>query len=360
MNTFGKNIRISLFGESHGKYIGVTIDGFPSNIIIDEELIKENLRKRQGDRQISTLRQEENEYEIISGLFNNKTTGAPLTFLIKNNDVNSSSYQEGIIRPNHGDYPTYVKHLGANDYRGGGHTSGRLTALLVIIGSLCEQLLNKQNIKVYSHIIQIKDLYDDALDDQSMINKISQFQCNDFMVSPDKQEKAVNLIKETKENNDSLACRVETFVTGIPVGLGEPFFDSFESVLSHLLFSIPGLKGVLFGNTNMVNLYGSEQIDQIKYNSDGELNILNNNQGGINAGLTNGGIIKFTSTFKAPSSINQALNSINIKTKENIQVTTTGRHDPIIGIRALPVINSVTYWAILDLLMELNKYGQFR
>ena len=360
MNTFGKNIRVSIFGESHGSHIGVTIDGFPSNVVLDETLIKNNLKKRQGNQQISTLRQEENEYEIISGVFNNKTTGAPLTFLIKNQDIDSSSYQEGIIRPNHSDYPTYIKHIGANDYRGGGHTSGRLTSLLVIVGSLCEQILRKQNINVYSHINKIKDLSDEEIDVQTKILKISEFKKNDFMTSTKQQEKAVELIIKTKEMNDSLSCETETFVTGVPVGVGEPFFDSYESILSHLLFSIPGLKGVMFGNSNLINLYGSEQIDSLRYNNDGELNILNNNQGGLNAGLTNGGIIKFTSTFKAPSSINKPIDSINIKTKENIQVQTKGRHDPIIGIRALPVINAITYWATLDLLMELNKYGQIR
>ena len=360
MNTFGKNIRVSLFGESHGECLGVTIDGIPSNITIDENLIKENLIKRQGNRQISTLRQEENYYEIISGYFNNKTTGAPLTFLVKNKDINSSSYEYGVIRPSHSDYPTYIKHDGCNDYRGGGHTSGRLTVLLVIVGSICEQLLSKHNIKVYSHVSKIQNVVDEEIDDLTKINKIQNFSSTSFMTSSQKETEALELINKAKESNDSLPCMVETLVSGAKVGLGEPFFDSFESILSHLLFSIPGLKGVHFGNLDMINLFGHEQIDELMYNNDGEVNILNNNQGGINGGLTNGGIIKFTSTFKAPVSINQPLKSINLNTKENISIQTQGRHDPIIGIRAIPVINAITYWALLDLLIEANKYVTIR
>lgn len=360
MNTFGKNIRVSLFGESHQECLGVTIDGIPSNITLNEDLIKANLNKRQGLRQISTLRQEENEYEIISGYFNNKTTGAPLTFIVKNKDVNSSSYEYGKVRPSHSDYPTFIKHNGCNDYRGGGHTSGRLTVLLVIVGSICEQLLEKHNIKVYSHINKIKDITDEDLSDEKKIELIKSFNQNDFMVSKEKQNEAIKLIEKVKEENDSLSSSVETFVEGVKVGLGEPFFDSFESVLSHLLFSIPGLKGVHFGSTDLINLLGSNQIDELSYNKDGEVLIKTNNQGGINGGITNGGIIKFTSTFKAPVSIKKPINSINLITKENISLTTTGRHDPIIGIRAIPVVNACVYWALLDLLLEANKYVTFR
>lgn len=360
MNTFGKNVRVSLFGESHGNCLGITIDGIPSNITIDEELIKNNLKKRQGIRQISTLRQEENTYEIVSGYFNNKTTGAPLTFIIKNKDVDSSSYEYGKIRPSHSDYPTFIKHEGCNDYRGGGHTSGRLTVLLVIVGSICEQLLKKHNFKVYSHLSKIKDINDDKLNDFDKIDKIKKFSSNDFMISLEKQNQAIELIEKTKLLNDSLSSEVETIIEGVKVGLGEPFFDSFESILSHLLFSIPGLKGIHFGNTQLINLLGSEQLDELSYINDGEVQIQSNNQGGINGGLTNGGLIKFTSTFKAPASINQPINSINLNTKENISIQSKGRHDPIIGIRAIPVINAVTYWALLDLLLEANKYVNIR
>lgn len=360
MNTFGKNIRVSIFGESHGECLGVTIDGIPSNITIDQELIKENLRKRQGNRQISTSRQEENNFEIISGYFNGCTTGAPLTFIVKNKDVDSSSYTYGEIRPSHSDYPHFIKYDGKNDYRGGGHTSGRLTVLLVIVGSICEQLLRKHNIKVYSHVNKIKDLEDESITDLEKIEKIKNFSDTDFMTSSSKQAVAINLIESAKQDNNSLSTSVETFIAGTSVGLGEPFFDSFESILSHLLFSIPGLKGVHFGYPDLINLEGSKQIDELSYNNDGEVLISSNNQGGINGGLTNGGIIKFTSTFKAPVSINQPINSINLHKKENISIQTTGRHDPIIGIRAIPVVNAVAYWALLDLLIEANKYVTIR
>lgn len=349
MNTFGKNIRISIFGESHGKCIGITIDGIPSNLTLDEELIKRNLKLRHSNKELSTPRIENDEYIIISGYFNNKTTGAPLTFIIPNNDVDSSKYTQGIIRPNHSDYPMFVKFNGCNDYRGGGQSSGRLTALLIIVGSICEQILKEKNIKVSTHLKQILDIVDDEFNHQTLSNE-------HFMYNQEKEKEIFNLIKKSIDTNDSLPSKLETFVEGVNAGIGEPFFDSFESILSHLLFSIPGLKAVSFGDENLISLKGSMQIDNLQYEND-NVTINTSHQGGINGGITNGGLIKFTSTFKAPASINKPLKSINVKTKENILVTTTGRHDPIIGIRAIPVINSVTYYVLYDLLIEANKHA---
>ena len=359
MNTFGKNIRISLFGESHGKYIGLVIDGIPSGITLDEKLIKDNLSKRKGNQQISTNRCESDNYEIVSGYFNNHTTGSPLTFLIKNEDARSNDYEEGIVRPNHSDYPAFIKHHGFNDYRGGGHFSGRITALFVIVGSICEQLLAKENIKVYSHITSILDIKSKTYTDGELINKIKMFEKHNFMVDKDQEEKALALIKQVKENNDSLPSKVETLIEGAPVGLGDPFFDSFESTLSHLLFSIPAVKAVSFGDFDLENKLGSNQTDEMEYKDD-QVIFSNNHQGGIMGGLTNGNIIKFSTTFKAPSSTMMQKKSINIITKENITVQTPGRHDPIIGIRAIPVINAIAYYTVLELMLENKKYEIIR
>lgn len=359
MNTFGKNIKISLFGESHGNYIGIIIDGLPSGITLNENLIKYNLKKRHSNKQISTSRNEKEEYEIVSGYFNNFTTGAPLTFLIKNNDVNSTSYEPGIIRPNHSDYPAFIKYNGFNDYRGGGYFSGRITALLIIIGSICEQLLNEKNIKVYSHLSQVLDIKDKDCDDFEKISAIKGFNDSSFMIDKEKQNSVELLIQETKDNNDSLPSKIETLIEGLPTGIGEPFFDSFESFLSHLLFSIPAVKSIAFGDEDLILKTGSNQTDEICFNND-KIEFSSNHQGGILGGISSGNIVKFNTTFKAPSSTMMPKKSINIITKENICVKTSGRHDPIIGIRAIPVINAVTYYAVYDLMIDRLKYENIR
>lgn len=359
MNTFGKNVQMTIFGESHGEAIGIVISGLPANLTIDHELIKKNLFARTTNKQISTKRSELDEYKIISGYFNEKTTGSPLTFIIENNDVDSSSYKKGVIRPNHADYPLYVKYDGANDYRGGGTSSGRLTALLVIAGSICEQILRNKNINVYSYIKQIKDIKTSSFTDEEKLEILTNKRIEQFMLEENKELDAINLIKETINIGDSLPSVAETLITGVEVGLGEPFFDSFESRLSHLLFSIPGLKSVSFGIEDLNTLYSSDAIDELTY-IDGAIKINSSNQGGINGGITNGGLIKFTTSFKAPASISKELNSVNVLTHENIKLSTTGRHDPIIGIRALPVLNAVAYFTILDLLLEAKKYEAIR
>lgn len=356
MNTFGKNIRCSIFGESHGSTIGITIDGLPAGIAVNSELIKQNLLKRLGNELISSKRRELEEFKFISGYFDDKTTGAPLTVIVENKDVNSSNYKKGEIRPNHSDYPYFIKYNGANDYRGGGHSSGRLTALLVIVGTICEQILQNKNIKVYTHLSQVGTVLDKDLSDIDSIKKIKKFDNNSFMLCKRKEQKAINLILETIENGDSLSCKTKTFIEGLPIGLGEPFFDSFESHLSHLLFSIPGVKGVLFGDgEELISKLGSEQLDELEIKNS-KVNILSNHQGGINGGVTNGNIVTFSTIFKAPASIAIEKKSVNLLKNENISLSTKGRHDPIIGIKAMPVINSVAYWTILDLLLESNKY----
>ena len=359
MNTFGKNIKITIFGESHSNSIGVVISGLPSGIKLDEELIKRNLQSRHNFRQISTKRFEKDEYKIVSGYFNDKTTGAPLTFIIDNTDVDSSSYQEGIVRPSHSDYPLFIKHKGANDYRGGGASSGRMTALLVIVGSICEQILKEKGINVYSYISQVKHIKTPFITDEEKLTLLKNLSQDAFMISKPLQQEATNLIKKTSLDGDALPCTLETLVTGVNAGIGEPFFDSFESTLSHLLFSIPGVKGIAFGDEDLPYKYSSEAIDELSIINN-EICISSSHQGGINGGVTNGGIIKFRTSFKAPVSIKKEIKSINLLTKENISLSTKGRHDPIIGPRALPVINAVVYYTILDLLIEAKKHETIR
>lgn len=353
MNTFGKNIRISLFGESHGPSIGLTIDGLPTNFRIDFNRVNFDLKRRQGNEQISTKRREPDKIEVISGYLDNHTTGSPLTIIIKNEDIDNTHYTKGIIRPSHSDLPLYYKTKGANDFYGGGHSSGRLTAPLVVLGSICNQILEEYNIHIVSRILSIKNIEDSKIPlKQINWDHLKKLTTNDFpTIDIHARQLMIKAISKAMKNGDSLGGRVETFVFGMPIGVGEPFFDSLESILSHLMFSIPGVKAIEFGDGfDMCEKQGSEIVDQLEY-SNNEITYLSNHQGGINGGLSNGNYINFKVGLRAPSSISTPLSSINIETKESIKLSTLGRHDPTIIHRALPVIEGLTAFAILDLLL---------
>ena len=353
MNQFGKNIRISLFGESHGEFTGITIDGIPEGIHFDTSRFDEILIKRQGDPDVSTPRRETNEFKIISGYFENHTTGAPLTILIKNNNIDSSSYQRGVIRPSHGDLSYNLKYNHNNDYRGGGTCSGRLTAPLVLLKPICEEILNKlgyDKVKVRSIIKKIGNLEQTTSIESLNLNT----EINPF-INESYEIKVKDILQSVKANGDSLGGTIETAVTGIPQGIGEPFFDSIESIIAHLLFSIPGIKAVEFGEgTNFSLMLGSQANDALEYNGD-KIVFLTNHAGGINGGISNGNIITFRTTFRPTPSIRKEIPSINTLTKENIIVSTNGRHDPCIALRGLYVVNALTYFAITDLILERMK-----
>lgn len=355
MSVFGKNIVVSIFGASHEKYIGLTVHNYPSGINLDLELIRSKLSLRRGMINLTSKRFEVDDFEIISGYFNSYTTGAPLTILIKNSDIKSIDYekQKDIIRPSHADYTYYKKYDGYNDYRGGGVSSGRLTVALIVLGALAEMLLKDKNIIVASRIKQIKHLKD--IEKDLELNDLLLIKEQEFPVLDETiKKKMIDLISKTKEDQDSLGAIVETYIEGCPIGLGEPFFDSFESILSHLIFSIPGIKGIEFGKGfDFVNHYGSEVNDEIRFNN-GQVVFLSNNNGGINGGITNGNKIIFRTVFKPTSSIGKIQKTINIKNSENIDFSLEGRHDAIIALKGIHVVNAVTYYAILELLMGMN------
>ena len=310
---FGNNIIVSLFGESHGKYIGATIHGLPAGIKIDDEFINDELARRRPKNDNETKRREQDKYEFISGVYNGYTNGSPVTVIIPNEDINDLDYEDGVIRPGSSDYPHYVRTSGFGDLRGSGHFSGRLTAPLVIIGAILKPILDKKN-------ISISTLISNSL----------------------------------KDSDDTKGFRTKIIVKGMPVGVGEPFFDSVESILSHLLFAIPSVKGVSFGDFDIDTKYGSEVIDELRIEN-GEVKILNNHNGGINGGLTNGNDIIINVSFKPISSISDTQKSINIKKMENIDLTISGRHDKTIENRVLVVLESVVSIGLCDLLV--SYYG---
>ncbi len=355
MNSIGNNIKLMFFGESHAKYIGVSIDNLPAGIKINKEMIDFNLKKRRPGSNISTARQEDDRYEIISGVLDDITTGAPVTFLIENKDVRPDNYEDirYVPRPSHSDYPAYIKYEGFNDYRGGGVFSGRLTALWVIVGSIAEQLLTRKSILVGSHIKSIKNIEDDSFDylniDDSTILDLNQLIFP--ILNDEKKQEFLDLIDSTRKNLDSVGGVVESAIINLPVGLGEPLFLSVEGYISQLLYSVPGVKGVEFGSGFMISQkYGSEANDEYEFDN-GKLKLLSNNNGGILGGITNGAPIIVRCAVKPTPSIGAAQKSVNLKSKENVSLKIKGRHDPQIVSRVVHVINSVLNFAVLDLLL---------
>lgn len=355
----GKMIQINVFGESHGKAIGLTIEGLPSGVTLDFERIDLNLSRRRGIKELSTSRQEKDEYQIVSGYFNNKTTGTPLTFIIENKDVDDKVYDDikDIVRPGHADYVSYLKYQGYQDYRGGGHFSGRLTTPLVIAGSIALQLLETKGIKVGSRIKQIYDVFDEDIDYRKVPSLIDEFNLQEFpTISSERKQMMINKIIETRKEMDSLGGIIETFVDVNNHIFGDPIFDSVEAKISSYLFSVGGLKGVSFGKGfDFASLKGSEANDSYKIEN-GKVVTRSNNNGGINGGITSGNPIIINSVIKPTSSIGKEQDSVNLVTKENVKLNIKGRHDPCIAPRALYVINSLVALAILDMIVE--EYGK--
>ncbi len=346
------NIGLSIFGESHGEVVGITISGLKPGVVIDHSFIQSELdRRKPGQSEMTTSRKEADDFSIISGTFENKTTGAPLTMIIKNTNTRSKDY-DGIIdrlRPGHADYTAKIKYEGFTDYRGGGHFSGRLTAGIVFAGAIAKIILKEQGILIGAQITAIGDVTDDVLssvvtsDDLKRLNK-------KFPVLNDHIEKEMeNAIISAKKQEDSVGGKVRCFALNVPVGLGDPYFESFESILSQLIFSVPAIKGLEFGSgVNLASMMGSEANDCYYY--DDGIKTRTNHNGGILGGITNGMPVDFTVTVKPTPSISKPQESINFKTNEAVELSVQGRHDPCIVPRVIPVLESVLALTILDLL----------
>jgi len=355
---WGKSIKVSIFGESHGKAIGISIDGLKAGILLDIDYIRREMQRRApGNNEFSTPRKEEDEFEILSGFFEGRTTGTPLCAVIYNTDRKSGDYSKlkNIMRPSHGDYTGYVKYSGFNDYRGGGHFSGRLTAPLVFAGAVCRKLLENRGIVIGSHIKSIGEVQDELFNPVGVEpGTLEVLRSKAFPVMNAKSEDSMKeLIARAKEKKDSVGGVIETVVAGIEPGIGEPFFDSVESTLAHLVFSIPGVKGLEFGaGFDIARMYGSKANDE--YYMEGEkVKSYSNNNGGILGGITNGMPLIFRIAIKPTPSIGRLQRTINIEKKENAEIEVQGRHDPCIVPRAVPVVEAVTAIALLELITQM-------
>jgi chorismate synthase len=364
MNNIGNNIKLTFFGESHGKFLGVVLDQIPAGIKLDFELLDFNLSKRRPDGKISTSRIENDNYEIVSGFKNGYTTGAALTFLVPNKDYKKGDYDslDNVPRPGHSDFPAHFKYDNYNDKSGGGIFSGRLTVLWVIVGSVCQQILEKKNIYVGSHIESIKNVYDNSFD-RLAIEKDLLIDLNKSffpLINNDIKPKMTELIEKTKSVGDSLGGTIESAVINLPIGLGEPLFLSVESYLSNLLFSIPAIKGIEFGEGfNLARMNGSESNDQYEY-KEGKIAFLSNNNGGILGGLSTGQPLIIRLAVKPTSSISKKQMSIDLEKHTNVELVINGRHDPQIVSRVLQVINSVINFAILDLFIYTSNKSWYK
>lgn len=355
-NTFGNSVSLTVFGESHGAAIGAVLDGLPAGVEVDTGFIAHQLDLRRPVGKISTPRRETDKFETVSGVFNGRTTGTPLCIVIPNENIKSQDYASayGKARPGHADYTAFLKYKGFEDYRGGGHFSGRITAGIAAAGAIAIKILNNRNIKIGTHIkkcagVEDADFSDYTKDIETLSNKWF------AILDSEKGEAMIRAIENVAEKGDSVGGVLETVVTGLPAGLGEPWFDSVESVLSHALFSIPAVKGVEFGvGFDCADMFGSVMNDSFEY-QDGEVKTLTNNNGGINGGITNGMPVIFKCAVKPTPSLSSAQKTVDFIKRENTVLKTNGRHDPCIVHRARVVVDSVTAIVLCDLLSQ--KFG---
>ncbi len=360
-NGFGNSISVSLFGESHGEQIGVVIDGLAPGLDIDMDYMRSQLELRKPHGRISTQRVETDEPHVVSGVFEGKTTGTPVCILFDNSNTKSKDYAKtkDLMRPGHADYTALQKYHGFADYRGGGHFSGRLTTPIVAAGAIALDALKKKGILIGTHIKECGGFADMLFADcnsDELNCKISEVNGKIFPVLDEATSKNMyDYMEQAAQEGDSVGGILETAVTGLPAGLGEPWFDSMESILAHGIFSIPAVKGIEFGKGfAFAQMKGSEANDAFEM-ADGKVVTKTNNNGGINGGITNGMPVLFSTVVKPTPSIYKEQETVNMETKENVTMQIQGRHDPAIIHRARVVVDSMTALVLADMLAL--RYG---
>ena len=355
-NTFGESVSVTLFGESHGNAIGAILDGMAPGIQVDTDFIAQQMGLRRSVSSLSTARKETDEVEILSGVKDGVTTGTPIAFMIRNQDMHSKDYEslKNVARPGHADYTAYCKYHGFSDTRGGGHFSGRITAGLVAAGAVAIGALSAIGIHIGTHIAKCAGVCDRDFENyEKDISALSQMP---FAVLDQSQGEKMRLEIETaKADGDSVGGILETAVIGLPAGVGEPWFDTLESVLAHGIFSVPAVKGVEFGKGfAFADMRGSEANDSFATNGD-EVFTQTNHNGGILGGISNGMPILFRTAIKPTPSIYKKQNTVDFIKKENTELLIHGRHDPAIIHRARVVIDSITALILCDMLAL--RYG---
>lgn len=357
---FGKKVRITIFGQSHSEAIGVVIDGLPAGEAIDLERIQQFMERRApGRAAYATARKEADIPRVVSGLFGGKTCGAPLCALIENTNMRPKDYEKlkDLPRPAHADFTAWEKYKGANDHRGGGHFSGRLTAPLCFAGAVCMQILERKGICIGAHILSVKDIQDISFDAVNISAKdLQAVTAKTFPVQSNVAGEAMQtVIAQAKAKMDSVGGVVECAVVGLPVGVGEPMFDGLESRLAAAIFAIPAVKGVEFGaGFAAAELYGSENNDAFYYDTEGKVRTKTNHHGGALGGISSGMPLVVRAAFKPTPSIGLIQDTISLSEKKAEKLEITGRHDPCIVPRAVPCVEAAVAVTILDLLCQMQ------
>lgn len=355
-NSFGTIFRITSFGESHGDVLGIILDGVPAGLNFDLEVIQDELDKRRpGQSYLTTTRFEKDRAKILSGVFNNKTTGAPICLIIENKDIDSSFYekQKNFLRPSHVDYSAFKKYGGYSDYRGSGRFSGRITAGFVMAGAIAKQILKKYGVIIFAYTKSIGNIIDDENPPINDLEKLFEIREKSLVraINQKKSKAMEQLIEGVKIQKDSIGGTIKCIIPNFPAGKGGPIFNSIESNISRAMFAIPAIKGIEFGaGFKASKMKGSEHNDPwiVK---DRIVQTIKNDAGGIIGGISTGMLIEFTVGVKPTSSIGVPQKTVNIKTMENVEIEFSGRHDPCIVPRIVTVVEAMTASVLLDCLL---------
>lgn len=352
-STYGENLKLSIFGQSHGSAIGMTLDGIPAGLPVDTEKLQSFLSRRApGQNSWSTPRSEKDRPEFLAGILDGFTCGAPIAAIIHNTNTRSGDYAnlKDCPRPGHADYTAQIKYGGFQDAAGGGHFSGRLTAPLCIAGGMCLQWLEEMGIRVAARIVAIGG-EQDSFEPDFLNPQLDQIRTDFPVFSSDAAERMQNRIQDARSTGDSVGGIVECYMTGIPAGLGEPMFGGVESRISQIIYGIPAVKSVEFGAGHSVgNMLGSQCNDAYTI-LDGAVKTMTNHSGGILGGITNGMPIIFRVAFKPTPSISRPQQSVSLTRNDVVSLTVQGRHDPCIVPRAVPVVEAAAAIAIYDLIL---------
>lgn len=345
-STIGNNIRLTISGESHGKYMLATLDGLASGLEVDTDYIDKVLEARRPSSVAASARKEKDDYEIISGVFNGRTTGAALSILMKNADVDSSFYEKNkdLARPSQADYGAYIKYKGFNDYRGSGIFSARLTAPVCAAAAIVLKELEKQGITFETHLKRVGDIIDEECGEEFLSKSYHMYRHSDGEIE--------KYLADIKKANDSVGSEVELIIKGVKAGVGEPPFAPLDGELARYLYLIPSVKAVSFGyGLGYAHSLGSEVYDEMQV-IDGEVKLLNNSNGGIIGGISNGADIVVSVVFKPIASISRELRTINMKTMENTSINIEGRHDAAVVPRVYTIMKCYAALALYDILVR--------
>ena len=353
-STYGEKLKLSIFGQSHGPAIGMTLDGIPAGLPVDLEKLQQFLNRRApGQNDFSTPRKEADQPEFLSGVVDGFTCGAPIAAVIHNNNTRSRDYSQlkSCPRPGHADFSAQMKYGGYQDVAGGGHFSGRLTAPLCIAGGLCKQWLEERGIHIGAHLSVCAGVPDDPVYMDWVNPDLTSIQTDFPVINPEAGTRMREAIAEAKADADSVGGLIECVITGLPAGIGDPMFGGMESRIAQIVYGVPAVKGLEFGSGFSGSyLRGSQNNDEY-YFDNGTVRTQKNYAGGILGGITNGMPLVFQVAIKPTPSIGAPQKTVNIETNEETTLQVQGRHDPCIAPRAVPVIEAAAALAIFDAIL---------